>query len=328
MSHSTTWEIELPPNIESLGLEHLNKVCSCRRRVFTTDEDKYLAKLVTSKECTNWFEVAQKIPGRTPRQCRDRWTNYLCPTNSFEPWTPEEDQKVIEHVNELGTRWSLISKLVPGRSDNCIKNRWYSGLKAQCAVDQHGKYYLRSSSRGSSKKSSIQSAPSNLKTEENITKNKQTKPKNTILFENPAPKTTSDASNSNLTIQNNQPQTVTQQPSYLAQSSQIQIQPPLMQMAQPQQQIQAIQNSFYQYQPQPPPQQIPIQQNPIQIQPISFFISEFDQNDLKSSFETQSISQNDQTEEDDFWDKQLYKQIIGISQDPFNSTPDLFGEWF
>lgn len=314
MSRSTTWEIELPPNIDSLGIEHLNKVCSCRRRVFTTDEDKYLAKLVTSKECTNWFEVAQKIPGRTPRQCRDRWTNYLCPTNSFEPWTPEEDQKVIEHVNELGTRWSLISKLVPGRSDNCIKNRWYSGLKAQCAVDQHGKYYLRSSVRGSTKKATP-SAAALPKVEENPNKVKPIKPKNTVLCDNSVPiASTSDANNSNLKFQNTQPQpqTVIQPPSYPVQPQQIQVAP----------------NPLHKYTTQLPPQAPPQQQQPIQFQPISFFLSDLDQNDLKSSFETQSIPQNDQAEEDDFWDKQLYKQIIGISQDPFNTTPDLFGEWF
>lgn len=319
MSRSSTWEIELPPNIENLGLEHLNKVCSCRRRVFTTDEDKYLAKLVTSKECTNWFEVAQKIPGRSPRQCRDRWTNYLCPTNSFEPWTPEEDQKVIDHVNELGTRWSLISKLVPGRSDNCIKNRWYSGLKSQCAIDQQGKYYLRSSI----KPSSIEPKPSNKApqpkatlTEENSIQPIAPKSNSTSLVS--APVTTasntlfdnSNLQNTTLNYQVSQPQPLMmyQQVPSFSQAPNVPIMP----------------RPLYPTQIQQAPLQ---QQHPFQ--PISFFLSEFDQNDLKSSFETPSTQQNDEVDEDDFWDNQLYKQIIGISQDPFSAAPDLFGsEWF
>lgn len=376
MSRTSTWEIELPPNIDSLGQEHLNKVCSCRRRVFTTDEDKLLAELVTSKECSNWFEVAQKIPGRTPRQCRDRWTNYLSPTNSFEPWTLEEDQKVIDRVNELGTRWSMISKLIPGRSDNCIKNRWYSCLKAQCALDAHGKYYLRPLAKAQKKASTSLSSDS--------TKNSNQKQHDKAL--SIAPASDSNTLNSNETIQNlkkpqanimnqepksckpenpnpsliqhqqtliqsqpiiqPQPQTLIQpQPQTLIQpqpQTLIQSQPQTLIQPQPQTLIQSqlqttnqqspfflqqmVQQPYLQYQLKMQ-QQIQLQQQ-LQHQPISFFVPEYDQTDFKPSFEESQTNEDLEAEADDFWDKQLYKQIIGISQDPFNATPDLFGEWF
>lgn len=143
MSRSS-WEINLEEGLE-INPEHIKKVCQCRRRVFTTEEDQLIADLVSSQQFTNWHEVAQKLHGRTARQCRDRWTNYLSPSNSFAPWTHEEDELIVEKVNEIGTKWSIIAKFIKGRSDNTIKNRWYSGLKKNCVIGSNGLYILKSS---------------------------------------------------------------------------------------------------------------------------------------------------------------------------------------
>ncbi|MDR2371807.1 MAG: hypothetical protein LBD60_01515 [Puniceicoccales bacterium] len=90
-----------------------------------TQEDARLRALVWQFGTNNWKEIAFHIPGRTVRQCRDRWFNYLAPNLNFSVWTPEEDALGAQKVDELSCKWELIAGLFPGRSGQHCKNRWH-----------------------------------------------------------------------------------------------------------------------------------------------------------------------------------------------------------
>jgi hypothetical protein len=98
------------------------------RSRFTQSEDERLRTLVNQLGNRHWETIAQLMPGRTARQCRDRYKNYLLDSLVSSTWRPEEDQILRQRFAELGPKWVEISKSLQGRSGNDVKNRWYKHL--------------------------------------------------------------------------------------------------------------------------------------------------------------------------------------------------------
>jgi hypothetical protein len=101
------------------------------RKRFTEEEDNRLREIVRTRGESNWVDIAVDMPGRTGRQCRDRFKNYLTDDVTADAWTPNEDAFLLREFRRLGPRWSLIAARLKGRSPIHVKNRWYKHL-ARC----------------------------------------------------------------------------------------------------------------------------------------------------------------------------------------------------
>jgi len=142
---STTAGSHIPARRSALGSttlsvdteDGLGSGTSMRKGPWLPEEDAKLVELVGQYGAYDWSFIAEHIPGRVGKQCRERYFNHLAPDVRKEAWTEREDDAIIHAHHIVGNKWTNIAKMLGnGRSPNSIKNRWHSSLKNR--LSEHG----------------------------------------------------------------------------------------------------------------------------------------------------------------------------------------------
>ena len=107
------------------------------RQPWLPAEDRALELIVKELGPRKWAKIAQllneqahrSMPVRQGKQCRERYYNHIDHMLVKGHWTEYEDLYILEQQVKLGNRWSEISKMLRGRTENQVKNRFKSLLR-------------------------------------------------------------------------------------------------------------------------------------------------------------------------------------------------------
>lgn len=97
-------------------------------KIWSAQEDETILRLI-KKYGKNWKLISEMLGSKNGKQIRERYINKLDPRIKREDWSEEEDKRILELYSKVGSKWSEISKSLPGRPENKIKNRFYSFIQ-------------------------------------------------------------------------------------------------------------------------------------------------------------------------------------------------------
>ncbi|KAJ1282535.1 hypothetical protein BS78_03G059900 [Paspalum vaginatum] len=95
-----------------------------KRRPWTGDEDARLQRLAKEHGFHSWRRVASHLPGRSTKECRDRWRHCLARDVYHRPFTASDDDELVRlYVRHAGC-WTDMSRAVYARTSRLLRHRW------------------------------------------------------------------------------------------------------------------------------------------------------------------------------------------------------------
>jgi len=130
-----------------------------RQFPWSVNEDKALTKLVADFGAKRtWKMIAAKLEAagnegitRGSKQCKERWFKHLDPKVNKSTWSQEEDCRLMRAYISLGRKWSEIAKVLGGRTDTAVRNRWIKLIKEETQKEGSLDLNLSYSDEGSAK---------------------------------------------------------------------------------------------------------------------------------------------------------------------------------
>jgi len=108
-----------------------------KKGYWTREEDVRLTDLVQRTwngvlhKGASWAQIATEIPGRTSKQCRERWFHHLDPAINRSPYTPEDDRLIMSMWEIVGNKWADIARMLNARTSESVKTRFQTLTRRQ-----------------------------------------------------------------------------------------------------------------------------------------------------------------------------------------------------
>ena len=121
--------IKIPENNKFYISKEINK------GPWSPKENNIIIEYVKQFGEKNWNKCAEFIKNRTGKQCREHWKNCLNPKIKKGEWTLEEDLFIMLFYKKCHGSWRELIHLFENRTENSIKNRFFSQLRKIAAND-------------------------------------------------------------------------------------------------------------------------------------------------------------------------------------------------